>query len=100
MDTEQVVLVAIFHARPESVDELRGRLLEMVELTLQEPGAIQYELHVAAEDPTTFVFVETWVDAAALAAHDETPHVKAIIADVPRLTRSPLTVHRLSKVPR
>ena len=100
MDTEHVVLVAIFHARPESVDELRGRLQEMVELTLQEPGVMQYELHVTAQDPTTFVFVETWVDAEALAAHDETPHVKAIIADVPRLTRSPLTVHRLSKVHR
>ena len=93
-----VVLVAIFHAHPETRDELYHRLLHMVELTVVEPGCEQYELHTADNDPLQFTFIETWASDEALARHDATTHVQAIIADVARLTSRPLTVHRLRKV--
>ena len=93
-----IVLVAIFHAHPETRDELYHRLLQMVELTVVEPGCARYELHTADNDPLQFTFIETWASDDALACHDATTHVKAIIADVPRLTSRPLIVHRLHKV--
>ncbi len=95
-----VVLVVIFHARPDTFEELRARLLELVELTVVEPGCLQYELHACDEDPLQLTFVETWASDAAHAAHDETAHVKAIQADIPRLTSGPPTVHRLRKITR
>ncbi len=98
MRTEQIVLVAIFHARPETRDDLYGRLLEMVELTVVEPGCLQYELHTNDADPMQFTFVETWASAAALAGHDDSAHVRAIISDVPRLTSRPLIIQRLRRV--
>lgn len=98
MSTEQIVLVATFHARPEARDELYGRLLEMVELTVVEPGCVQYELHTNHADPMQFTFVETWASAAALAGHDDSAHVRAIISDVPRLTSRPVIIQRLRRV--
>ena len=98
MRTEQIVLVATFHARPETRDELYTRLLEMVELTVVEPGCLQYELHTNDTDPMQFTFVETWASDAALAGHDDTSHVQAIISDIPRLTSRPLMIQRLRRV--
>ena len=95
-----VVLVVVFHARPDTFEELRTRLLELVELTRVEPGCLQYELHTRDDEPLQLTFVETWASDAAHAAHDETAHVKAIQADIPRLTSGPLTVQRLRKITR
>lgn len=92
------MLVATFHARPETRDELYTRLLEMVELTVVEPGCLQYELHTNDTDPMQFTFVETWASDAALAGHDDTSHVQAIISDIPRLTSRPLIIQRLRRV--
>lgn len=97
-DHEPVVLVAVFQARPDTVDELRGRLIAMVGYTRQEPGCLQYDLHEFHDDPFRFAFVETWTSEAALTQHDATAHVRAILADVPWLTAAPLVVHRLRPV--
>jgi quinol monooxygenase YgiN len=95
----QPVLVVSFRAKPETVAELRGRLEELARLTTtQEPGCIQYELHTDDEDPLHFMYVETWASDAALALHDQTPYVKAMQADGPRLTASPVVLTRLRKV--
>lgn len=97
-DGQPVALVVIFHARPETYDELHRRLLELVELTRVEPGCLQYELHTCDDDPLQLTFVERWASDAAHAAHDETAHVRAIQSDIPRLVSRPLTVHRLRPI--
>lgn len=99
-DDEAIVLVAVFRARPETVDELRDRLISMVGFTRLEPGCQQYDLHDYPDDPYRFAFVETWASREALAAHDETEYVRAIIADAPRLTAGPLEIHRLRPITR
>lgn len=70
-----VVLVVELTARPDTVDELRERLLEMTRLTRAEDGCLRYDLHVDAGDPLRLVFVEEWATADAHAAHDRTPWV-------------------------
>lgn len=97
-NTQPIVLVVIFHARPDSYEVLHRRLLELVEPTRAEPGCLQYELHTCDEDPLQLTFVETWASDAAHVAHDETAHVQAIKADIPQLTSQPPTVHRLRKI--
>lgn len=94
-DDDTVVLVAVFQARPDAVDELRDRLIAMVGYTRSEPGCLQYDLHEFHDDPCRFAFIETWASPAALASHDAADHVRAILADVPRLTAGPLKIHRL-----
>ncbi len=94
-----IVLVAEFRARTATQDELAERLVEMVTLTRSEPGCIQYDLHRDQADPLRLVFVETWASTAALEAHNETAHVKAMLLDAPRLTTDGVRVLRLAPMP-
>lgn len=94
-DGRHVVLVAIFQSRPETHEELTHRLREMVMLTRTEPGCLRYDLHTDEHDPLKLVFIETWADEAAVAAHDVTKHVREIHADGPRLTAAPPVIHQL-----
>ena len=42
--------------------------------SLQEPGVVRFDVVQQQDDPARFVFVEVYRDAAAAAAHKETPH--------------------------
>lgn len=92
-------MCARFQAKPEKLDQLRSRLLEMVQFTLEEEGCLFYNLHVDRDDPTIFYFLEGWKDAEALTQHDQTTYVKAIIRDSSELTTDGISVnfmHRIS----
>jgi quinol monooxygenase YgiN len=98
MNEEALTLVVTFNAHSETRHELVGRLLALVPLTIAEAGCVAYELHEDLNDPNRFTFVETWATPEAHAAHDLTGHVQAIVADIPRLTRHPVTIQRLRKL--
>ena len=70
----------------------------MVELTSKEEGNIFYNLHVDSKDSTIFYFLESWKNAEALAFHDQTNYVKAIIADAPDLTVDGIKVNFMTKI--
>ena len=44
-----------------------------------EPACLTYRAARSIEDPDVFVLYEEYVDEAALLAHRETPHFKALI---------------------
>lgn len=98
MSSQEIIMCARFQAKPEKLDELRTRLLEMVTHTLKEPGCLFYNLHVDKSDPTIFYFLEGWKDADALALHDKTPYVQEIIRDAPNLTTDGIKVNFMSKI--
>ncbi len=83
--TPQIHVMARLTARPETVAAMQTLLLSLIEPTRQERGCLRYELLHNAADPTDFTFVEAWVDAAALDAHSATPHLQAVLAQVPPL---------------
>lgn len=56
---------------------LRAELEKLVAPTRAEPGCQAYDLHEDMETPGTFVFVEIWDDADALAAHGGSDHIRA-----------------------
>jgi quinol monooxygenase YgiN len=91
-----IVLVAMFHSRPDAVADMARRLAEMVPLTRAEPGCIRYDLHIDSADATHFIFVETWADEASLAAHLASEHVVKLLAKVGELESAPIVVHRLT----
>lgn len=98
MSYQEIIMCARFQAKKEKLEELRGRLLEMVEFTSQEEGNLFYDLHVDNSDSTIFYFLEGWKSAEALAFHDQTPYVKAIIADAPELTVDGIAVNFMTKL--
>ncbi|HZL13734.1 MAG TPA: putative quinol monooxygenase, partial [Verrucomicrobiae bacterium] len=42
----------------------------------KEAGCINYDLHVAPDDPSKFLFYENWTSNAHLDAHGQTPHIQ------------------------
>ena len=62
------------HVKPESVEPFKNATLANARSTLKEPGVLRFDVVQQQEDPTQFVLVEVYRDAAAAAAHKETPH--------------------------
>jgi quinol monooxygenase YgiN len=73
----QIVLAAIFTARPGCGAALEAEAARMVGPTRAEPGCLRYDLHRDPENPGVIAFLETWADAGALEAHRRSPHIQA-----------------------
>lgn len=85
MSAKPVTLVATFQARPGKETELRKLLEGLVAPTRKENGCINYDLHVAEDEPGRFLFYENWTSHAAIDGHGETPHIKSLLAHVDEL---------------
>lgn len=74
-------MVVKFRAKPGKREEMKAFWLEMQkEVARSEPGAVQYDLLVMADDPDVFVIVERYKDAAAVAAHGQSEQARALFA--------------------
>jgi (4S)-4-hydroxy-5-phosphonooxypentane-2,3-dione isomerase len=62
------------HVKPESVEAFKEATLANGRASLKEPGVVRFDVVQQQDDPTRFVFVEVYRDAAAAAAHKETSH--------------------------
>jgi quinol monooxygenase YgiN len=62
------------HVKPESIDAFKTATLANARASLLELGVLRFEVVQQADDPTRFVLVEIYRDAAAAAAHKETAH--------------------------
>lgn len=80
MNSDPLVIVVIFRARPGVEDTLRSELLALIEPTLLEAGCLNYDLHEATNEPGVFYFHETWASVGDHQAHRETPHVQRFLA--------------------
>jgi quinol monooxygenase YgiN len=62
------------HVKPECVGSFKTASLANAKLSRQEPGVAQFAVLQQEDDPTRFVLVEVYRDAAATAAHKATTH--------------------------
>ena len=90
MSTKIVTLVVTFQARPGKEAELRAALTGLLAPTRQEEGCINYDLHIAPDDPTKFLFYENWASKAHHEAHDKTPHVQTLRARISEMSLPPV----------
>ncbi|ACK70303.1 Antibiotic biosynthesis monooxygenase [Gloeothece citriformis PCC 7424] len=67
-------VVARVMALPDKIEDLKLVFFPLVEATRQEKGCLQYELLHNQNDPTEFIFVETWETKECLEAHMKTEH--------------------------
>lgn len=77
---------------------LRDALVAVSEASRREPGCINYDLHVDRDDPGRFLIYENWVSEAALDAHFDLPHSRALSARFPELLACPLSMERLTEI--
>ncbi|MBV6749686.1 antibiotic biosynthesis monooxygenase [Pseudomonas chlororaphis] len=94
----EIRVVAILHAKPGKAAELEPHLRACVVPSRAEPGCREYILHVDQADPERFIFVERWIDQAAIEHHRGTAHYKAMAAAIGDLL-SERQVVQLDEVP-
>jgi autoinducer 2-degrading protein len=68
-----VTLVHV-RVRPDHVEAFIDATRANHEASIREPGNLRFDVLRAADDQTRFVLYEAYVDAAAAAAHKDTPH--------------------------
>jgi quinol monooxygenase YgiN len=79
-------MVVKFRAKPGKSEEMKTFWLEMQkEVTRSEPGNVQYDLLIMADDPGVYVIIERYKDAAAVAAHGQNERAKAMFAKIGEL---------------
>ena len=85
-------IIGLVVAKDETREELRELLRAQVAPTRAEPGCINYDFHVDAEDPNVFMFYENWKSKADLDAHLKVPHLKPLIDRVDSLLARPVEI--------
>ncbi len=74
-----LTVIAHMRAKPGREQELRELLESLIEPTAKEDGFINYDLHQAVDDPTSFYLYENWTSPEALDARFATPHLKHFV---------------------
>lgn len=62
------------HVKPETIEAFKQATLANARESLKEPGVARFDVVQQQDDPTRFLLVEVYRDAAAAAAHKETKH--------------------------
>ena len=96
-----LTVIAHMKALPGKEQELRRSLEELVPTTLAEDGNVNYDLHVAVDDPGTFFFYENWESAEKLDAHLAADHLVAFanrLGDLLQGGADGLVITRLQRV--
>jgi quinol monooxygenase YgiN len=62
------------HVVADGVEAFRAASRDNAEHSAREPGVARFDVIQSVEDPTRFVLLEVYRDAAAVAAHKETAH--------------------------
>lgn len=78
MPKEGIILTAMVKAKPGQEEAVKEVLMDLVEPTRKESGCLCYNLHQSKSDKGLFMFYEQWASQAAIDAHGQTPHMKAL----------------------
>jgi len=69
-----LVVCVYVHVKPEFRQQFIEATLENARNTVQEPGALRFDVIQQIDDPNRFILYEVYKDEAGAAAHKETAH--------------------------
>jgi quinol monooxygenase YgiN len=78
----QLIVIAKVVTRPDAIESVKSELLKLIAPTRKENGCHAYNLHQDNDDPTVFIFHETWDSLVCLEKHMNTEHFKTYINNV------------------
>ena len=84
--------------KPESVDAFKAATIANAQASIREPGIARFDVVQQTDDPTRFVLVEVYRDAAAPIAHKETAHYATWRDTVAPMMATPRTSVKFSNV--
>ena len=76
----QITAVTLIHGLAGQEADLKAHLLALSAPTRAESGCVQYDLYQSSANAHEFMRLEVWQSPAHLAAHKETPHLRASFA--------------------
>lgn len=82
MNDEKIVLVARLKVKVDRVEETKKAALAIVAESRAEAGNVNYDIHQAIDDPTVFIWHETWTHKDAIDEHFATDFFKNFFAEV------------------
>ena len=96
-----VIVLGSIVARPDTFAEALRLSQAHVARSRGEPGCLSHAVHRDTERAFRLVFVETWADAAALAAHFRGPASRAFVEALRALASEPpaIAVYEASPLP-
>lgn len=94
----KIELIVLIEVQPGKSDEQINLYKRIRPLVLEEAGCLEYELRRVAGSDEKFVLSECWVSEEALAAHNESPHMKEADSVSPSFRARSATVLKLSEV--
>ena len=89
MNSKPLTVTAHVKAQSGKESQVREALLSLIAPSRKDAGCLSYDLHQAVDNPTAFLFYETWTSKALLDAHLQTPHVQAAMAQMGQLVAEP-----------
>ena len=98
MNDEKIVLVARLKVKKEMVEEAKKVALSLVEVSREEEGCVNYDLHQAIDDETVFVWHEVWANKSALDAHFAMPYFTEFFAKVEEVAAEPPQITLTKKI--
>lgn len=84
-----VIVTAKVKLQPGKSEEFLEAVRVMKPQVMQDPGAIQYDLHRSAESPDEFLFYERYENEEAFAYHLSTDHFKVLAGKIDPLMAVP-----------
>lgn len=70
------IIIAQFFIKPECVEIFKTLTVDLIKKTREESGNVFYQLYQSLENPTDFVFNETFKDQECFDFHLNTEHFK------------------------
>ena len=99
MTNDPVTVVVRIRAKEGCEAEVKRELLALLAPTRAERGCLNYDMHEMPDEPTLFLFHETWASDADLDRHLMEPHVQSWIAKAERLLAEPMQLSRWHRLP-
>lgn len=91
MSDRPILIIASMIAKPGKGDELYEVLHRCVPPSRLEQGNVHYDLYRSVENSDSFLFHETWKNAAAVDLHEAQPHFLTLLKEAgPLLAEAPL----------
>ena len=74
-----IAVIAKLPVQPEKKEEAVTAAKDLIKEVANEEGTLYYTLNVDEKDPNTLIFMERYMDKAALGVHGATPHFQAFM---------------------
>ena len=79
-------LIVHIQVKEGSGEQFEAAFAKAITGTRKEKGNLVYDLNRDTEKPSRYLVYERWKSLAALEAHLNSPHIKALLAELPKLT--------------